>query len=619
MLNILLEVLASAGIAGAKSFVAGVLALLITVGSAMPRYMGKQFEMASEPFEKDNLFLEASFELTVEADELSKRLYSINRWLEDEVGYYSKGEKPPKNIFGHYIEYSPNMYDTELVSPNKQWGSKNTVTLKLGEIEFKPFKLYLPKEEIPGIYENGVLDISGKISLTYNRKESCGELFLDIDGASGEYFVCFDSKMAAFSPNLTKVLYEFMPEEQSRVYSEYFNGKGICTEMSSLFELLMQENGEKIQRLINELPVLWQNPFPEISAEVMSEMLSDKELVSLFTDFIKNYASSISSYITKRTVDGEEAYIFEMYGKDYLKFRLNLYENTKDDSVVDSYKNLVKYLNSKEQYRFILGDKADAELKNDDIRSDFSKYFHQRNYVYSALNDGNFSFAWRVLPDISVLRDFYDHSRIKHTVYRKDDTNVQRYEFVVAENEKKNYIFFKIEAISKTNTSEITKPDNAIAMDKTISEELFDNKLAYNAARKKGVSSLEIFWNSKMTAGEDAPKISDVRFEVDYKSGTPGAEKNSSAYLVDGSVYLPLRQLMENAGYEVLWDAENYKAYVSVDGKKTEMTGKLIDSKTYVKVRDFEKLGAKVTYTENIYYAVASDDFFKTCEAVIAF
>ena len=94
---------------------------------------------------------------------------------------------------------------------------------------------------------------------------------------------------------------------------------------------------------------------------------------------------------------------------------------------------------------------------------------------------------------------------------------------------------------------------------------------------------------------------------------------DTSAKLIDNSVYLPLRRLMENAGYEVSWDAEARKAYVTVDGNKIEMTGTIVDNKTYVKVRDFEKLGAKVDYEETIYYADAWNDFSKSCYATITF
>jgi len=39
------------------------------------------------------------------------------------------------------------------------------------------------------------------------------------------------------------------------------------------------------------------------------------------------------------------------------------------------------------------------------------------------------------------------------------------------------------------------------------------------------------------------------------------------------------------------------KAYVIRGNEKIDMTGVIVDSRTMVKVRDFEKLGYKITYT----------------------
>ena len=94
---------------------------------------------------------------------------------------------------------------------------------------------------------------------------------------------------------------------------------------------------------------------------------------------------------------------------------------------------------------------------------------------------------------------------------------------------------------------------------------------------------------------------------------------DSSAELIDNSVYLPLRQIMENAGYEVSWDGEQRKAYVTVAGEKVEMTGVIVNDRTYVKIRDFEKLGATVEYSEEFYYENAYNDFDKECYATITF
>ncbi|MDF2678141.1 MAG: hypothetical protein K0Q97_2481, partial [Bacillota bacterium] len=58
------------------------------------------------------------------------------------------------------------------------------------------------------------------------------------------------------------------------------------------------------------------------------------------------------------------------------------------------------------------------------------------------------------------------------------------------------------------------------------------------------------------------------------------------------------RYIGESFGEEVMWDNENKKAYVVRDNVKIDMTGVLVDSTTMVKVRDFEKLGYKIGFTQ---------------------
>ncbi len=66
--------------------------------------------------------------------------------------------------------------------------------------------------------------------------------------------------------------------------------------------------------------------------------------------------------------------------------------------------------------------------------------------------------------------------------------------------------------------------------------------------------------------------------------------------IVSGSIYLPLRSIGEAFGEEVGWDNKAKKAYIVRDGKNIEMQGMVADGKTFIKIRDFEKLGYKVDY-----------------------
>lgn len=80
-----------------------------------------------------------------------------------------------------------------------------------------------------------------------------------------------------------------------------------------------------------------------------------------------------------------------------------------------------------------------------------------------------------------------------------------------------------------------------------------------------------------------------------------GNEKNIEFQYInrDGYNYLPLKTVGESLGEEVVWDDTKKEAYVIVDGERIVMKGIIRDGRTYVKVRDFEKLGYEIDWNEN--------------------
>ena len=64
----------------------------------------------------------------------------------------------------------------------------------------------------------------------------------------------------------------------------------------------------------------------------------------------------------------------------------------------------------------------------------------------------------------------------------------------------------------------------------------------------------------------------------------------------DNSYYLPLRQVGELLGEDVNWDQDEKVAYVLVNSERLELTGFIVDGRTYVKLRAFEKIGYTVNW-----------------------
>lgn len=83
---------------------------------------------------------------------------------------------------------------------------------------------------------------------------------------------------------------------------------------------------------------------------------------------------------------------------------------------------------------------------------------------------------------------------------------------------------------------------------------------------------------------------------------------------VDDYIYVPMRKLAEGLGYEVEWDTENSKAYAIDGDNKVDMTGMIVNDTTFIKVRDFEKLGIVVDYAEQADSSAYGD---VTCTATL--
>jgi hypothetical protein len=81
-----------------------------------------------------------------------------------------------------------------------------------------------------------------------------------------------------------------------------------------------------------------------------------------------------------------------------------------------------------------------------------------------------------------------------------------------------------------------------------------------------------------------------------YKDRKGEKQEQIEALIIDNYTYLPLRQIASTFNEEVEWDAAESRAYVNRSGLKIDMTGTLINNRTFIKIRDFEKLGYKISW-----------------------
>lgn len=190
-------------------------------------------------------------------------------------------------------------------------------------------------------------------------------------------------------------------------------------------------------------------------------------------------------------------------------------------------------------------------------------------------------------------------SYLKENFYKKDDIyyssadiqlKIQTYESL-GENLDgmtlvDNTIVIKSEVAAKpVAVIERENITNAIKLD-----EKFDEELDRQYLREFPSEKVEITWydNEDNTAYME---IYNVKGEMTYAI--------KEMFMKDDRVYLPMRYIAELFGEQVEWDAKKSEANVILDGAKINMSGIIKDGKTYVKIRDFEKLGYKVNYEFN--------------------
>ena len=120
----------------------------------------------------------------------------------------------------------------------------------------------------------------------------------------------------------------------------------------------------------------------------------------------------------------------------------------------------------------------------------------------------------------------------------------------------------------------------------------------------EGISSID-----KMSDGKKAAAVSGTFYLEDK---TINWYKNYDASILDhGGMmdvepllrnnlnYFPLRQIGELFDETVVWDQKTGEIYVLQGEKKILMTGMIVNNRTYVKLRDFEKLGYTISYTKD--------------------
>ncbi|KAF5076156.1 hypothetical protein DSECCO2_163610 [anaerobic digester metagenome] len=125
----------------------------------------------------------------------------------------------------------------------------------------------------------------------------------------------------------------------------------------------------------------------------------------------------------------------------------------------------------------------------------------------------------------------------------------------------------------------------------SVSKADFETKMTALVEKYNPVTAVTALW------GNDDSQAMLTKVRKDESFFSAGNDVNLAEYVeADGRVYLPLRDICEAMGENVEWNNAEKKAYIVRADGKTAMEGLVQNGKSFISVRDFEKLGYSVEF-----------------------
>ena len=409
---------------------------------------------------------------------------------------------------------------------------------------------------LANISENIVLQLDCDVQFN-GKAYDMGDMYFDV------------SQGAYISKQMMLGAYELYKDMTPGVYSSYFYGEDYKNELVKVFG-----NNEYIHA----------GYFNDMSNEEKSQMTSimsgayNKQINEGAFNFIENVFDGFTTGTVSRIGGGFQIACDGQQGKKLIADMLQHFIDNIDKTML-AYKNYT-LVTLDNMHGIPEGEVAEA-------KTEIEKMFAEENKVVASMLLSSAKQAF-IDADKAGKLDFLNGFNYKATV-KKNAGNYSVQENATLKTGNKAVISLKSTGEVTLQPVTITLPTDVLELDKV----------------KKGIDGIENEHNPVQSAtiewwndsGEDNWAI--IKYARDKKS--PLAEKTSfdlnEYFIKDKNVYLPLRTISEKFGEAVAWDQTSKKAYIVRDNKQIELTGILKDGTTYVKVRDFEKLGYEVSYS----------------------
>ena len=359
-----------------------------------------------------------------------------------------------------------------------------------------------------------------------------------------------------------------------------FAGNQVYISKNAVIELIKYEkmiNGtEQYGKIAEEL---FNNDLKDIDyivqdlSEEFAEIPDEEIPYTEVYDYAYEYLTkAFKGFDTKLISKINNGYSFELTPESTLEFVESLVEylSKNKESV---FNETINYI---ENVYLILGEEITEEEKNEviaELESSRQDFYDFVDEIVLFMEESD---------ELELATSMFDDSIIKMELYKLNDSYKQ---VVNSEIVYENVSMGKLISTTTMTPKDVKKipvTGNTITIE--------EMEKSYTKAENKvnPVQKIELRWY------EDSYDIEVTKYRLegntnwDYQPFT----------IIEGRIYLPLRYIGEAFGEEVDWDNVNKKAYVIRGEEKIDMTGVLVDSKTMVKIRDFDKLGYKIDYIQ---------------------
>lgn len=438
--------------------------------------------------------------------------------------------------------------------------------------------------------ELGYLNLSKEIgSMTQYEFTNNTELEISGDVAGEDYNISLEVKGVANIENLNSMYMnmDFVLNvndmgNELPINVVIWNNKVYVSKNAILEAVKVQEEYEGVTenpKVIDALYSVELKDMDYIMVADLSEYYEGVEYNANYKDLYDsamNYmTSAFKGFDTKLVTKINNGYEIKLTPEstfDFLGRLITYTSNNKDlvyDETIEYVKNIFDNMSMQSSEGMTEAEKEKAIEELEASRQDFYDFIDEAAMLVES-------------EEMKEYEDMFERSSYQQKIYKNGSSYVQ--------DIQGDLVFEDVMMGSLKSTSKISPVDveiKGISGKDITAEDLMD---LYEKTENKinPVNKMELKWYSDFNSAEVG------RYRLDGKEDW-GYQDYA---LIEERVYLPLRYIGESFGEEVSWDNEAKKAYVVRGSEKIDMTGVLIDNKTMVKVRDFEKLGYKISYIQ---------------------